>query len=177
MNIAKERRAIETALDSYREQLDGFTEEQFATTPPISGWSYAEVYDHILKASLGSSIALERCTHNNCPPTKKGMNFWGHYLMLTGNFPPFKTTVPDAVAAKMAPKKVSIEEAKNLIIKLRKRVEDTAKLIPDAPAGAKWVHPRLGMLNAAQWFKFIRVHLEHHLAQLQRIRKSFEAVV
>ncbi|RWY49235.1 DinB family protein [Mucilaginibacter gilvus] len=175
MNIAKERRAIETGLDSYREQLDGFTEEQFTTIPPIGGWSYAEVYDHILKASLGSSIALERCTNNNCLPTKMGMNLWGYYLMLTGSFPPFKVQVPESVAAKMAPKKITLEEAKNLIIKVRKRVEDTAKLLPDASLRAKWEHPRLGMLNAEQWFKFIRIHLQHHLNQLERIKKSLNS--
>ncbi|OOQ58560.1 DinB family protein [Mucilaginibacter pedocola] len=175
MNIAKERRAIESALDEYRRQLDGFTEDAFATTPPIGGWSYSEVYDHILKSSLGSSIALERCTHNNCPPTKKGMNFWGYYMMLTGNVPPFKTNVPEAVAAKVAPKKIEIEEAKNLIIKVRKRIESTAQLVASASPRARWEHPRLGMLNASQWFKFIRVHLQHHLEQLDRIRKSFGA--
>jgi hypothetical protein len=174
MNIAKERRAIDAALDSYRNQLDGFTEEAFATTPVMGGWSYAEVYDHIMKASLGSTIALERCTHNNCPPTKKGMNLLGYYLMLTGNFPPFKLNVPEAVAAKMAPKKITLEEAKNLIVKVRKRVEDTVKLLPDASLRARWEHPRLGMLNAEQWFKFIRIHLQHHLSQLDRIRKDFQ---
>lgn len=175
MNIAKERRAIEAALDSYRQQLDGFTDDAFVSTPSTGGWSYSEVYDHIMKSSLGSSIALERCTHNNCPPTKKGMNLLGHYLMLTGKFPPFKTTVPDAVAAKVAPKKINIEEAKNQIIKVRKRIESTAQLIADAPPHAKWEHPRLGMLNASQWFKFIRVHLQHHLAQLERIKKALNS--
>ncbi len=177
MNIAKERRAIENALDEYRRQLDGFTEDTFGTTPPMGGWSYSEVYDHIMKSSLGSSIALERCTHNNCPPTKKGMNLWGHYLMLTGKFPPFKTNVPEAVAAKVAPKKIEIEEAKNLIIKVRKRIESTAELVADAPLHAKWEHPRLGMLNAKQWFKFIRVHLQHHLGQLDRIRMDLQKAV
>jgi hypothetical protein len=88
MNLSKERRAIDTALDTYRQLLDTYTDERFMETPPMGGWSNAEVYDHILKASLGSAIAAERCTHNNCPPTKKGMGFWGHYVMLTGLFPP-----------------------------------------------------------------------------------------
>lgn len=172
MNIAKERRAIDAALDNYRELLDGFTDERFTQAPPMGGWSYAEVYDHILKASLGASIALERCTNNNCPPTKKGMNFWGHYTMLTGLFPPGKYVVPGAVADKLAAKKISIEDAKNLIIKTRKRVETVTGLIKDAPANARWQHPRLGMLNAAQWFRFMRVHLQHHLKQLERIKSS-----
>jgi uncharacterized linocin/CFP29 family protein len=29
------------------------------------------------------------------------------------------------------------------------------------------------MLNAKQWFKFIRIHLEHHLKQLRRIKNKF----
>jgi uncharacterized linocin/CFP29 family protein len=27
------------------------------------------------------------------------------------------------------------------------------------------------MLNAQQWFKFIRIHLQHHIKQLDRIKK------
>ncbi|MET3978463.1 hypothetical protein ABIB62_001032 [Mucilaginibacter sp. UYP25] len=173
MNIAKERRAIDAALDTYRQLLDGFSDERFAQTPPTGGWSYAEVYDHILKSSLGSTIALERCTNNNCPPTKKGMGFWGYYVMATGLFPPGKLKVPEAVADKIAPNKIDIEAAKNLIIKTRKRIEGVTGLIKDAPANARWQHARLGMLNAAQWFKFTRVHLEHHLKQLERIKNNF----
>ena len=137
MNIAKERRAIDAALDTYRELLNTYTDERFIQVPPMGGWSYAEVYDHIMKASLGSSIALERCTHNNCPPTSKGMNFWGWYHMLTGNFPPVKTVVPEAVAAKMAPKKIDLEEAKNLIIKVRRRIEEASEILEGAPANAR----------------------------------------
>ncbi|MBD1394064.1 DinB family protein [Mucilaginibacter glaciei] len=173
MNVARERRSIEEALDIYREWLDTITDEQFTQTPSMGGWSYAEVYDHIMKASLGSTIALERCTHNNCPPTKKGVTLAGWYLLLMQSFPPFKTEVPESVAAKMAPKKIDKEEAKNLIIKTRKRIEAIAGLVADAPKNARWQHPRMGMLNANQWFKFIRIHLQHHLDQLNRIKKKF----
>jgi len=68
MNIAKERKAINAALDNYRAQLDTVSDEQFAETPVDGGWSYAEVYSHILQATLGSSIALERCA---APQQKK----------------------------------------------------------------------------------------------------------
>ncbi|WP_454803505.1 DinB family protein [Mucilaginibacter phyllosphaerae] len=173
MNPGKERRIMDAALDTYRQLLDTFTDEQFTQTPPMGGWSYAEVYDHILKACLGSAIALERCTNNTCSPTRKGMNFWGHYVMLTGLFPPGKLKVPEAVAEKMAPKKLDKEEAKNLLIKTRKKIEAVTGLINNAPENARMQHPRLGMLNAPQWFKFIRVHLQHHLKQLERIKNNF----
>ncbi|RFZ81798.1 DinB family protein [Mucilaginibacter terrenus] len=173
MNLAKERRAIDEALDRYREWLDTIPDSSFDVTPAKDGWSYAEVYDHIMKASLGSSIVLERCTHDNCPPSKGGVTLTGWYILLMGAFPPFNTKVPEEAAAKVAPVKIDKETARNQIIKVRKRVATTAGLITAAPTNARWQHPRMGMLNAAQWFKFIRVHLQHHLKQLERLRASF----
>jgi hypothetical protein len=73
----------------------------------------------------------------------------------------------------MAQKKLEIEDAKNLIIKTRKKITDITDLIKNAPDNARWLHPRLGMLNAGQWLKFIRVHLQHHLKQMERIKSSF----
>jgi hypothetical protein len=173
MNIARERRAIDAALDTYRQLLDTYSDDQFTVTPPMGGWSYAEVYDHIMKASLGSAIAMERCTHNNCPPTSKGPTLIGWYILLTGTLPPIKTKLPDAVAAKVQPNKIDKEQAKNLIIKLRKRLDTITNLINNAPQSARWQHPRMGMLNAGQWLKFIRIHLLHHLKQLNRIKNNF----
>jgi hypothetical protein len=112
--LSKERRAIDAALDTYRELLDTYTDERFMETPPMGGWSYAEVYDHILKAKPGLSIAAERCTHNNCPPTKKGMGFWGHYLMLTGLFPPGKVKVPEVLPLKWHRRKWKRKKPKTL---------------------------------------------------------------
>jgi hypothetical protein len=172
MNTAKERKAIDTALDNYRERLDDIPDEQFTETPKGGGWSYAEVYSHILQATLGSSIALERCTHDNCKPTTKGLTFLGRFMMFTGGFPPVRVKVPEAIAAKMPANKINKEEAKNLLIKCRKRVEETSPLIKDSSPASRHKHPRLGMLNAKQWFKFIRIHLQHHLKQLDRIKKN-----
>ena len=174
MNLHKERKAIDAALDDYRAKLETIPEELFTETPPGGGWSYAEVYSHILKATLGSSIALERCSHNNCEPTTKGLNLMGRYVMLTGSFP-LRLKVPEALAAKMPAEKISKEEAKNLLVRCRKRVDDTSPLIKGSSATSRTKHARLGMLNAGQWFKFIRVHLYHHLKQLKRIEKKFQS--
>jgi len=32
----------------------------------------------------------------------------------------------------------------------------------------------LRMLDGKQWFKFIRIHADHHLKQLARITKKFQ---
>jgi hypothetical protein len=174
MNIARERKAIDAALDNYRAQLDTIPDELFTVPPPGGGWSYAEVYSHILQATLASSIGLERSAHNNCLPTKKGLTFLGRLMMFTGRFPPVKVKVPEIVTAKMPATKISKEDAKNLLIKCRKRIDETTPLLKNSSPGSRYKHPRLGMLNAEQWFKFIRIHAQHHLKQLSRIKKKFQ---
>ena len=152
MNVLKERQAIDAALDDYRAQLDTIPDELFTETPPGGGWSYAEVYSHLLKATLGSSISLERCAHGNCEPTSKGPTFLGRFVLFTGRFPPVKVKVPAEISAKMPAEKISKEEAKNLIIKCRKRIDDTCGLIKNSRPDSRNKHSRLGMLNAQQWF-------------------------
>jgi hypothetical protein len=172
MNIAEERKKIDTILDEYRARVDMIPDEQFTETPINGGWSCAEVYSHIMQTTLASFIGLERCAYKNSELTSKGLSFWGIYVMVIGSFPPVKVKVPPKVEARMPATKVSKEEAKNLIIKCRKRVDEMLPVIKDASPASRFKHPRLGMLNAAQWFKFIRIHLAHHLNQLKRIENK-----
>src|ERR1700710_588317 len=116
MNIQKERKAIDAALDEYREQLDAIPDDLFTVTPPGGGWSFSEVYSHILKATLGSSISLERCAHGNCEPTKEGLTFLGRVMMFPGRFPPVRIKMPETLTAKMPAEKITKEEARNLLI-------------------------------------------------------------
>jgi hypothetical protein len=173
MNIAREHKAINAALDTYRNRLDTIPDEQFDLTPPGGGWSYAEVYSHILLADIGSTIAMERCINGTCPPTKKGLNILGRLVLFFRRFPPIKVKVPAAIAAKQAVGKITKEEAKNLLIKCRRRIDDIASKVSSAPLQNRYGHPRFGMLNAPQWFKFILVHTKHHLKQLNRIENEF----
>jgi hypothetical protein len=168
MRIAKEYKGIVTALDNYREQLDIIPDELFAETPAADCWSYAEVYSHVMQATLASSIAIERCGHSNCPPTNEGPTMQGRFVLLFGCFPPVKIKMLDI----MNVEKISKEDARNLIIKCRKRMEAIMPLIENAPADVRYKHPRLGMLNAKQWLRFTRIHLQHHLNQLNEIKEN-----
>lgn len=173
MSIASERKEIEAVFDIYRGHLDTIPDDLFTLTPPGGGWSYAEVYSHILQADLGSSSALEKCTLSNCRPTSKGRNLLGLLMLSFGRFPPFPVKAPQAIASKMPVTKISKEEARNLLIKCRKRINEVAPLIHNSSPYCRYKHPRLGMLNARQWFKFILIHSKHHLKQLKRLQNKF----
>ncbi|HWD90621.1 MAG TPA: DinB family protein [Mucilaginibacter sp.] len=173
MTIEAERRAIEAALDVYRSRLDTIPDDQFEQTPPGGGWSYSEVYHHILQATLGSTMALEKCTLSICLPTTKGRNLTGLFVLMFNRFPPVKVKVPAIMTERNPVKKISKEDARNLIIKCRKRIADVTPLIHDSAINKRMKHPRMGMLNASQWFKFILIHLKHHIKQLNRTEKKF----
>lgn len=176
MTIEQQRKAIDAVLDTYRARLDSIADDQFDVTPPDGGWSYAEVYSHILQANLGSSIAAEKCTLSNCKPTSKGRSLIGFYVLTFNCFPPFPVKTPKTIAIANPVKKISKEDARNLLIKCRRRVNDVAALIPKASPYCRIKHPRFGMLNARQWFRFILIHSEHHLKQLDRIDKRYGIV-
>jgi hypothetical protein len=169
VSILKERKAIDSALDDYRNRLDVIAEQDFDLTPPGGGWSYAEVYSHIMQATLTASVAAERCTHATSKPVKGGLSLVGRLVLLSGRFPPWKVKTPEAIAAKIGPQKITKEDAKNLIVKCRKRMEDVISVLKDSASKRRAQHPRLGMLDSSQWLKFIRIHLQHHLKQLKRI--------
>lgn len=171
MNVIEEQKDINTALDYYRQQLDEIPDEQFDVTPSIGGWSYAEMYSHILQANLGSSIAAEKCCRKTGVSTNKGLNLWGWYTFLTNSFPPVKTRPPAQMDA--VTKKITKEDARNLIIRLRKRLDELVPLLAKSDGEWKVAHPALGMLTGPQWIKFIRIHTQHHIKQLNRIKKSF----
>lgn len=173
MGIGSELREIEEVLDTYRNRLDNIPDDLFDATPPGGGWSYAEVYSHILQADLSSSIMLEKCTLSTCRATNKGRTLVGLFVLTFNRFPPFRVKVPKAIASIIQANKISKEDAKNLLIKCRRRINDVAPRIRDSSPHCRYKHARMGMLNARQWFKFILIHSKHHLKQLDRIEKKF----
>jgi len=76
----------------------------------------------------------------------------------------------------MPAEKISKEEAEKLLEKCHKRLLMVIPLLNNASKNSRFKHPRLGMLNAEQWFKFIRIHAQHHLKQLDRIDKKIKNV-
>ncbi|WP_462264459.1 DinB family protein [Mucilaginibacter sp.] len=175
MNIAAEKKKLDAALDEYRRRLDIIADEQFTQTPPKGGWSYAEVYSHIMQADLASAIAMQKCMQGNCRPSGKKPTLKGRLVLWLGMFPPFnRYKVPEAVAARMPVQKIDKEEARNLIIKCRKRIAGLLPQLADAAPHCTTAHPALGHLNAAQWLRFIRIHTGHHLKQLKRIDREFK---
>lgn len=168
MSVASDKRAIEKLLLTYRDRLDTFSDDDFIVAP-AHGWCYAEVYSHVLQVIRISFVFIEECIQGNAKKSDKPLHWLVWLILLSGRFPPGKYIAPPNVAGLVKP--ISREEARNMLIKVRKKLDELFPKITKAPSNHKIKHPKLGLLNARQWLRFVRIHTAHHLKQLARIEK------
>lgn len=169
MNTTKVYQSITKLVGAYKAKLVDRTEEDFTNTPPQGGWGYSEVYSHIFDASLLSLIALNNCIKEN--GEVKPTHFAVKMILFFGSFPPNKKyKVPTRLLERV--KKINLMAAHQFITDFELQLIKTLPNIDGANPKIKTKHPRLGYLNAKQWLRFIEIHLNHHLKQLNRIENS-----
>lgn len=162
--------SLKSLTEKYRERLEHYQDAQFCQTPPQGGWSYSEVYSHIFTLSAGALQETENCILGK--GKAHGSLLVARLILFFGSFPPgFKYKVPKRLEA--AAQKVSRETAAALIRKFLELLETVYPQLEGADPAVRTAHPRLGYLNARQWFRFTEIHLKHHLKQLDRLEKSF----
>jgi hypothetical protein len=169
MNTAGVFSSIKITTDAYRKRLEDVQPAKFELSPPDGGWSYAEVYAHIFDLSILSLEAIDRCLSDEARQRKTP--FITRAILFFGAFPPtMKFKVPKQFESRV--RKISIAEAIELMDEFEQKLLPYTNKLNAAVATQKAAHPKLGYLNAAQWLRFIEIHLKHHLKQLQRIDKQ-----
>lgn len=171
MSIAADRRVIASLMLEYRNRLDNFSEKDFMAHPP-SGWCIAEVYAHVLQVNRSGLIFMEACIRGNAIKSNKPLHWLVWIILKAGRFPPGKFKAPANMAVLVKP--ISKEETRNMLIKVIKKLDELVPMVAKASLNQKMKHPRLGLLNARQWLRFIRIHTAHHLKQLDRIEKTLK---
>lgn len=170
MDALTRYKAIVKAVAAYKAILAQIDEERFTTTPPNGGWSFSEVYSHIFDSSLLSVMAMQKAANGNGEERKT--HFAVKLILMFGKFPPGrKYKVPKQLAERV--KKIDLMNASHLIASFELQLAKTLPALANANPKIKIKHPRLGYLNASQWLRFIAIHLDHHLKQIDRIKKSF----
>lgn len=172
MNINRNLNSLTKTIERYENLIKSVSEETFTQNPRDGGWSYSETFSHIFQANLASLIAIEKCYLGTGKIDRKLINWVVWAILFFGRLPPGKLKAPASIAS-MA-KKITREEAANLIIKFRNRLSDFKSKIEKADPNQKIKHPRLGLLNAKQWLRFIEVHTIHHTYQLGRIESKLK---
>lgn len=174
MSIERQYKSILKSVAEYESVLSGLSEGEFAQSPPDGGWSFSETYSHIFQANIGSLIAAERCILGTGVQSRSSIHWLAWIILFLGKFPPGKLKAPERIAAMVS--KISREDARNLMIKFKSRLADIRVRIKNADPHQKNKHPRLGLLNAKQWFRFIEVHTIHHTKQIKRISSQIRGM-
>ncbi|HET8828000.1 MAG TPA: DinB family protein [Pelobium sp.] len=173
MSVNSDKNKVLNSLKFYSAFLKTVNEELFVKTPVQGGWSFAEVYAHIISANLLSVVAIERCLNKTAEIKTHKPDWRVRLILFFARFPPGKYKVPPVLEDKV--KKISKEEASNDLIKLTKKIEELEKGFSKFNPDYKSKHPRLGYLDAKSWLRFIYVHSKHHQMQIKRIEKMFTA--
>ena len=170
MRIEKIEYSISKIIAKYNVKFAAMSDAEFVLQPPILGWSYSEVFSHIFDASLLSFQAIKNCSSGKAD--NKPTHNLVKAILWFGAFPPGKRyQVPKSLAERV--KKISKADAEVLIRSVQNRLTASTEIVKKSADDEKIKHPRLGYLNAKQWFRFTEIHLKHHLKQLNRIEKSF----
>ena len=171
MSVSTTTKSILAAIETYYDFLGKVEEDEFQQSPAEEVWSYSEVFSHIIQANLRSLLAIQKCIYGKSP-SRSSLSIVSRAVLFFGKFPPVKLKTPESLAALV--KKITREEARNDLIKLKTKVLELAPKVSKCLQDSRMRHPRLGMLNAEQWLRFIEIHSYHHLKQLKRIEKMLE---
>jgi hypothetical protein len=170
MSIEANYKSLLRAVSYYENHLSGVSEEVFIQSPDDGGWSYSETFSHIFQSNLFSLLAIEKCIAGIGSPNRKRIHWLAWLILFFGRLPPAKFKAPEKIAAMTT--KISRADALILINKFKTRLEEIQSNINNANPYQKAKHPRLGLLNAKEWLRFIEVHTIHHIRQLKRISRK-----
>lgn len=145
----------------------------YGREPSVSAWSPAQHVDHLMR-SAGSMLSLisamaagrehERIGDKGSP------SLGGRAILLSGKIPRGRAEAPDFAVPEDEPDPPALAEA---VRDTRRRFESLAERAEHLPSIAGvGQHPLLGWFKAQQWWRFLRVHGEHHLALIDDIDKA-----
>lgn len=171
MNTQEILRRFEEISGYYLDQLKEFSMEQLLHKTDETDWSIGQMYAHLVQSALNMQLRnVELCRGATDPAVKTDgvKSEDGAAIFKLGGFPPVRIQVPPT--AQYTPRQPeSKEELANGLKQVEAKMKELAEVLPDIPALHTVAHPRLGCLNAAEWFELVDMHYRHHLRQLERL--------
>lgn len=166
MKTERAAAAMLKAIAGYQKILAGISDEAFDQPQGSGSWTYAQLYSHIIRANLRSLLAIQKCIHRKSAGRGR-VTLLGWIILISGKLPSQK-----AAPHRSSARKISRESARNELMQLKMRTKELMPRIIRCPKHCRARHPRLGMLNARQWIRFMQIHTSHHLKQLQLMGRA-----
>lgn len=165
---------FEQLLNTYLDELTGFSMEQLTWQPSENEWSLGQLYLHLIHSALFMQIrSIEDCMSPNAEAVRsiEEKTEAGKAIFAQGALPSVRIHVPPSpeYTPSQPRDKEQIVEGLNAVLHRMKEIEPK---LDQAPLKNTAMHPRFGALHAKDWFMLVEMHYRHHLQQLDRLKKG-----
>lgn len=171
-NTLQVLKSFENAVERYLVELKQLDMEQLHRKTDEEEWSIGQMYMHLIQSALFMHLPnIKQCLVHSEPSvhSNKGKTELGKSVFEQEQFPATRVKVP--ASPQYTPK--SPENKEQLVEGLHQVIEemrDMEAVLRPSPATDKVIHPRLGALDAQEWFLLIEMHYRHHFLQLNRLK-------
>jgi len=182
-------RTFEETVNGYIRAVEHSELEQLLWKPAEDEWSLGQMYMHLIgSAQMMQLRNAALCLEPGESPegSQASKTVLGVALFRAGSFPPERVQVPPS--PQYTPSQPESKE--QLIEGLRETTRRMTELEPriaavfDSVASARAessqqlahrtvLHPRMGGLNALEWFQLVEMHYRHHLHQKLRLEDAW----
>ena len=164
---------IKESVESYLQKLLTIDAKVWNAKPANAGWSFTQMYDHLLSAHYGMfARMIKGCASQAYGDDGGEMNEHGEKIFAFNSLPPIEIKVPEGFNAKQ-PEVLDQLVAKERLEKLLVELDGLKNVVDGATNSYKIKHPLLGPLNAQQWYNMCDMHWRHHFRQLHKLEKEF----
>lgn len=166
--------SLERSKAAMLEDLSTWTPSQLTFRPASGAWSAAEILDHIARTEGGILQAVRSNLATPMPLGKKDRltSFVVRCIMRS----PLKVKVSTEVKAILPSETATPDQAIAAWDKARARwCQLVTAATPTQIDGGVFTHPRGGWMSLADTLLFLRLHHEHHLGQIARLKKALPA--
>ena len=164
MSTDADTRALHTGLNRLGEMLRWPEDRLYAVVPSVSAWSPAQhgqhalialrrIFDAVNELREGQGHAVKPRGHPTLP---------GRAVLLSGWIPRGKADAPDFARPDDIPSRAAALDSHAAACECFAELAPVAGALRSVPGVIE--HPMLSGLSAVQWWRFARIHTNHHLA-------------
>lgn len=173
-STAEALQAFEATVERYLSELENLDMEQLLKKTDEEEWSIGQMYMHLIQSAQFMHLShIDQClAESEAALVHTGEKTeQGRAVFELGSFPPVRIRVPASpqYTPQQPGSKQQLSEGLRGVLERMKRTEPA---LLQAPERNKMPHPRLGPLNAKEWFLLIEMHYRHHLLQLDRLKRE-----
>lgn len=154
---------LDASTESLIQQLETIGQDRFNKQPSHTGWSAAQVAEHLLILEVfANKVVSGETIPSTCPPDSKVPLIKGAMEDMETKRTAPEQVIPSADEKELSHLITAIRAQRDL---LKQRITTTD--ITEACISSK--HPALGTLTRLEWIYFTIYHTERHRKQLERM--------